>query len=206
MAATGNCPETNRVRSPTPPLWAGRGDRVSTSLSPDIGTQDDRPVAAHKKHISLLDFLETPSLRRLVNYKTADVEEVFGLIARSNCTTSLTSFHFHSSFIHHSIISQVLRKMPPLTSLEFGDLNGTLASSSVPVFLRAVSNQWLAAIQETYPDCRFPGLHARIVDEQMNEKDADEVTDLLDARQKDGLFITVSSTTVFSDSIYEDFV
>ncbi|KAF8122344.1 hypothetical protein K438DRAFT_1896772 [Mycena galopus ATCC 62051] len=174
------------------------------SLALQIDKYNTQVAHAHQKHTSLLDFLETPCLRKLVTYKTANVEEVLGLIARSNCATSLESFYFHSSPVHYNLVPQVLRRMPHLTSLEFGDLDGTLLAS-VPNFVQAVSNQWLSAMQETHPDGDWPNLHVRIVDAQMEEEHADEVTGMLDARHEDGLFITVAPTTDLSECLYDAF-
>jgi hypothetical protein len=101
-------------------------------------------------HTSLLDFLTAPRLESLTIHHTADEEAVLGLLARSDCATSLTSFRFYQRSINCSLVLQLVQKMLHLSRLEIGDFNETLLPRlSMPTFVNLLSNQWLEAGQES---------------------------------------------------------
>ncbi|KAJ6501880.1 hypothetical protein C8R45DRAFT_1091808 [Mycena sanguinolenta] len=173
------------------------------SLVLQVETETHDPVVIYQPHTSLLDFLETPCLQNLTTHETADEDAVLGLITRSNCAVSLTSFRFHLSSINNSMILQVLRKMPHLTSLTLEDFDGTLLPrSSVPEFVQAFSKQWLV-MQAAFPSRQ--SLRVLIVDEDFSEGEAHDLTRMLETMHQDDLFITVSAYAHSPNIISDDF-
>ncbi|KAJ7745498.1 hypothetical protein B0H14DRAFT_2986215 [Mycena olivaceomarginata] len=173
----------------------------SLALQIDLETEDS--VEMNPNHTSLLDFLYTPSLRTLTTHDTADEQAVLGLITRSDCAASLTSLRFYSIPINESMALHLLKKMRHLTSLDFGDFQGTLLPvSSVPAFIQTFSRQWLHTAQD---DHSLRSFRVTIADQDLNPQDEKKINCMLAPMHKDGLFVTVTSTPNFPEIFTDDF-
>ncbi|KAJ6522352.1 hypothetical protein DFH09DRAFT_1330635 [Mycena vulgaris] len=111
--------------------------------------ETDHEDLVDQHHTCLLDFLEAPRLESLTIHYTAN-EAVLGLLTRSDCAASLTSFRFYPRSIDYSMVVHLVQKMPHHSWLEIGNFNETLLPRfSVPGFVHLFSKQWLEAARET---------------------------------------------------------
>ncbi|KAJ7879017.1 hypothetical protein B0H14DRAFT_2710213 [Mycena olivaceomarginata] len=173
------------------------------SLALQIDLETEGSVEMNPNHTSLLDFLYTPSLRTLTTHDTADEQAILGLITRSDCAASLTSLRFYSIPINESMALHLLKKMPHLTSLDFGDFQGTLLPvSSVPAFIQTFSKQWLRTAQDDHSP---RSLRVTIADQDLNPQDEKKINFMLAPMHKDGLFVTVTPTPNFPEIFTDDF-
>ncbi|KAJ6488357.1 hypothetical protein DFH09DRAFT_379967 [Mycena vulgaris] len=163
-----------------------------------IETEHEDLVDQH--HTSLLDFLKAPRLESLTIHYTANEEAVLGLLTRSDCAASLTSFRFYLRSIDYSMVLHLVQQMPHLSRLEIGDFNETLLQrSSLPAFLHLFSKQWLEAARET--DTLDRSLSVLIVDHEFSH----DISLELAAMHKDGLFIEISSRSSWESIILQPF-
>ncbi|KAJ7753932.1 hypothetical protein DFH07DRAFT_941174 [Mycena maculata] len=150
----------------------------------------------HHRRTCLLDWLETPSLKHLSTYHTADAEAVRALLARSHCAASLHSFHFHSSSALPDVLLPLVQAMPCLTDLEIGDFNGALSPrSAVPTFVRALSAYW-----ETRSPPRQP-LSVWLVDGTYSTGSVQD----LSVMYNDGFTVEISPDTCFRSLVADSF-
>ncbi|KAK7044525.1 F-box domain-containing protein [Favolaschia claudopus] len=165
---------------------------------------EDEPVI-YQKRTSVLDFLETPSIQSLAVYQTADVEAVLGLVTRSNCASSLTLLHLYSNSINHEMALHLTEKMPSLTSLELGDFDGTIevhpTRSLTAAFIQTFLEHWLE--QKSVGGSRL--LRLLITNQGFEYLEVEQLTLLFTPLEKEGLFITVSSSARVPSIIMENF-
>ncbi|KAF7341133.1 hypothetical protein MVEN_01847700 [Mycena venus] len=159
------------------------------------------PDEMYQKHTSLLDFLETPSLRRLTTRGSADEEAVLGLITRSDCTSSLTRLYFHSSAVNQSEFVQLIQKLPRLASLHIEDLDGALfPKSGVPTFIGTLYDQWLKS-RDVLPGASLPSCSVRIMDSQYSGDISRELAKM----HEHGFFVEILPDSFIMDIIEDRF-
>ncbi|KAJ7922511.1 hypothetical protein B0H13DRAFT_2317342 [Mycena leptocephala] len=108
-----------------------------------------------------------------------DEEAVLGLLARSDCAASFTSFRFYRRSINCSLVLQLVQKMPHLSRLEIGNFKETLL------------------LQFSVPG--FRSLSVLLVDHEL------KISRELAAVHKNGLFIEISSHSSLQSIISQHF-
>ncbi|KAJ7609477.1 hypothetical protein FB45DRAFT_1066870 [Roridomyces roridus] len=172
-----------------------------SSAPPDRSTGSGRP----KRLPSLLDNLSTPSLQSLTTYHTADAATILALIARSGCMHTLQKLRLHTPSLHANSVLDILQKVPHLSVLNVGDLNGVLlpgwTTSTMPLipeFIHGFTREWRSV---SVQGGRERKLKAQIVDSTYNVDVSEQLAEL----EKDGLFIELSSRTYFRPLITDSF-
>ncbi|KAJ7022138.1 hypothetical protein C8F04DRAFT_1012626 [Mycena alexandri] len=153
--------------------------------------QDAQVGRPGSMYSSMLDFLVTPCLQSLATDDTADESAVLGLIDRSDCATSLTTFRFQSTLlIDRDLLLRLIAKMTQLTSLDISDL-----PRSSP-FIRTLASRWVGR----RPHDRPSRLTVRITDRgYVPNRGMSELVKM----RKDALFLEIKRDSYFADIVLE---